>query len=133
MGVPTLEAVDDGEAAAEQAYDGLLRTLSDGATLDLFVERGTNVSPYLATYTAQSSTGDDSIAHAISSRRQFLAEDPKHPSVLQEPAQQDLAGLRSGFDPRGGGGRIETIHRCRTRRFRRALSSANPANRADGR
>jgi hypothetical protein len=53
MAVPPLEGIDDGEIAAEHAYDALLRTLSDGATLELFVERGTDVSPYLATYAAQ--------------------------------------------------------------------------------
>lgn len=58
MGVPALEASDQGEAYVADAYDRLLRQLPAGYSLDVYINRGRNVGRYLRLYAETSGVSD---------------------------------------------------------------------------
>ncbi len=55
MGVPAAESLDGAEETLANAYDKLLRALSEGYSLDLFIGRDRNVERYIAAYDIKAS------------------------------------------------------------------------------
>ncbi len=95
MGVPALEAVDDGEAFVADAYDQLLRQLPAGHSIDLYISRGRDVGAYLRSY-AQSA-GENEFASAMchhKMQRWWLAQEsgffPQDPSINFFPRSQSI-------------------------------------------